>query len=432
MTDSPSDRLRALAAELTDDSELCKLHEKLHRPNLFEATNIGRHEIRHSAFLAWLLTPTRPHGLEDRFLQSLVDKLLEESAAATDSFDRSDVDLTAVDVVRESEEDIDILIKTRDRHLVVCIENKIDSTAHSNQLDKYQRYVETTYGTTHDHRLFAYLTPRGQTPPDGQCERPQDWIPLSYGTVVELLVDLLKDLAADANLKDLPAEVYQRTKIYIEDFISLLTVEGIVEDPDLDKLVHLYAKYKDVFGKVADRYRVQRKQIVNELKRAYMSVLEEYVRDGQDGQGPQLVGPIDVKGMYISFHTQRMDTFLESSEFTEGDWTEQWGWPGNYQYLIYIHGDPVFLKPQLLLEVSKTGQQEHITEKMKALLYHKKNVGEPRGKRLKVYKDRVPDIEVTTSPSDIDFEDIKSNLKAAIESLLKWEKETLRSLQSAD
>lgn len=432
MTDSPSDRLRALAAELTDDSELCKLHEKLHRPNLFEATNIGRHEIRHSAFLAWLLTPTRPHGLEDRFLQSLVDKLLEESAAATDSFDRSDVDLTAVDVVRESEEDIDILIKTRDRHLVVCIENKIDSTAHSNQLDKYQRYVETTYGTTHDHRLFAYLTPRGQTPPDGQCERPQDWIPLSYGTVVELLVDLLKDLAADANLKDLPAEVYQRTKIYIEDFISLLTVEGIVEDPDLDKLVHLYAKYKDVFGKVADRYRVQRKQIVNELKRAYMSVLEEYVRDGQDGQGPQLVGPIDVKGMYISFHTQRMDTFLESSEFTEGDWTEQWGWPGNYQYLIYIHGDPVFLKPQLLLEVSKTGQPEHITEKMKALLYHKKNVGEPRGKRLKVYKDRVPDIEVTTSPSDIDFEDIKSNLKAAIESLLKWEKETLRSLQSAD
>ena len=102
MTDSPSDRLRALAAELTDDSELCKLHEKLHRPNLFEATNIGRHEIRHSAFLAWLLTPTRPHGLEDRFLQSLVDKLLEESAAATDSFDRSDVDLTAVDVVRDT------------------------------------------------------------------------------------------------------------------------------------------------------------------------------------------------------------------------------------------------------------------------------------------------------------------------------------------
>ncbi|HEU5368889.1 MAG TPA: PD-(D/E)XK nuclease family protein [Ktedonobacterales bacterium] len=63
---------KALEALVVDNPDLERLEALLERFNIFEAIGAVRQEVRHSDFLAFLLTPQQNHGLGDAFLKRLI------------------------------------------------------------------------------------------------------------------------------------------------------------------------------------------------------------------------------------------------------------------------------------------------------------------------------------------------------------------------
>jgi hypothetical protein len=98
--------LQALERFVAENDELLELDEQTGRFNIFDALGIARVEIRHSNFLAWLLTPGESHGQGDLFLKSLLmdvfRKARQEGAEPPISpVELDGADLRGVDVRRE-------------------------------------------------------------------------------------------------------------------------------------------------------------------------------------------------------------------------------------------------------------------------------------------------------------------------------------------
>lgn len=64
--------LEGQIAALFDDADFTSLNDQISPLNLFEAVGAIRSELRHSNFLAYLLSPSRPHGLGARPLLALL------------------------------------------------------------------------------------------------------------------------------------------------------------------------------------------------------------------------------------------------------------------------------------------------------------------------------------------------------------------------
>ena len=81
-------------------------------------------------FLAWLLNPNESHNLRDTFLKHfLLDISVEFDTLNFQDFE-----------IRREWKNIDLLIITNG--FAVCIENKVDSQEHSNQLVRYKEIIK--------------------------------------------------------------------------------------------------------------------------------------------------------------------------------------------------------------------------------------------------------------------------------------------------
>ncbi|PJM75382.1 PD-(D/E)XK nuclease family protein [Bifidobacterium simiarum] len=394
------------AMRMLADDDFLALDSRLNRPNVFEAVNLGHEEIRHSAFLAWLLNPSNPHGLGDLFIRRLLAELFEENPAGGFASLAAD-DLTDLKVVRESESNIDLLIRTRDDRLVVCVENKIFSGLHDRQLDKYHRYVEDMYGD-YRYRLYVLLTPAGYEPADDQSENPSSWLPFSYSS----LAGVMESLIPYAN---------DRARICIEDYISVLKKESIMEDDELDELAsNLYGRYRGVSDLVNERCAGQA-GIAGYLRGIYLSVLNE----DKDSGGFSDCAPMDSTGAYLSFHTVAMDEYLHNDRSRAGSWGAA---SDTYQYWVY----PSLLKPTIKLELGPSGQPSDVIQAMESLrkVAKARNPEISPANRYRVIKSiptRIDETE-TVNADDIDVEAIKKKLRKAINSMLDFEKKALAEL----
>ena len=138
-------KLNSLYDRLIRDDDFRKIEVGLNAPNIFQILRISKKEIRHSNFLAWLLNPNSNHGLGNIVLRSFLNELNIEN-----------INLDNVEIRREWKF-IDLLIILDD--FVVCIENKIFSNEHSDQLKRYKNIIEKEF--TNKKRIFVYLTPFG-------------------------------------------------------------------------------------------------------------------------------------------------------------------------------------------------------------------------------------------------------------------------------
>ena|ERR1044072_5899591 len=68
--------VEARLADLFDDPDFNTIHTQLSPFNLFEAVGAIRAELRHSNFLAYLLSPNRPHGMGARPLIAVLRAIL--------------------------------------------------------------------------------------------------------------------------------------------------------------------------------------------------------------------------------------------------------------------------------------------------------------------------------------------------------------------
>ncbi len=213
---------------LLDDMDFHEIQGRMARFNLFEAIGAVHGELRHSNFLAYLLSPSRPHGLGARPLQQVLRRLLEEIQPADRALSTLELLVGDLDdaVVHRERNSIDLLIEIDSLELVVLIENKIHAKAGDGQLRRYREIVEARY--PNHRKLLVFLTPEGQGPDDA------NYHPLSYVTLAATLDELVENLPQG-----------DPTQLIVRHYVDMLR-KNIVEDAHLRALAaKLYERHAE-------------------------------------------------------------------------------------------------------------------------------------------------------------------------------------------
>lgn len=196
--------------------------------NLFETLSIVRNEIRHSNVLGWLLNPNESHLLGDEFLVRLIRDiyLKNKKVYIQQNIHSEDIflwDFDQTQVFREKD-NIDILLVDNQNMFVIVIENKVDSTEHSGQLEKYKKTVKNKY-PDHKH-MFVYLTKDGEESSDSII-----WGTYSYEGVIEQVNKVI-------------AKANESVSSFLRDYNDVLR-RHIMTDEDLMQLCRkIYYKHK--------------------------------------------------------------------------------------------------------------------------------------------------------------------------------------------
>lgn len=218
-------------SKLVNDERFDRLDLGLKNTNIFSVLGIERMEIRHSNFLAWLLDPEGTHGLGSLFLKRFIrDISLLDSPDSINEIGMQDLNAKRVEVRREWK-NIDILLLADD--LVVCIENKVDSSDSQRQLARYRDVLEKNFPV--QRKTFIYLTPDGRDP--GDEKEQANYICYSYGQIAGHLHRILK-LHRDSMIPSV--------SIYISDYLENLRT-NLMKESRLNSLAkELYESHKDV------------------------------------------------------------------------------------------------------------------------------------------------------------------------------------------
>ena len=204
---------------LSEDLE--KLNNKTRHFNIFNALKIQDNELRHSNFLAWLMTPYETHELGDYFLKEFLKSAIKNYSSNDNILSLKDIAFLSfndAEIARESQH-IDLLITSRKNKFVCVIENKIWSDEHDEQLERYTDIVNNTF-KDYDKKLYIFLAPD----PYDSCEiellernlNSGDkvyYIPMSYEQVYGVIKKVL-DFKGDA--------LNPNVKIFIEHYNSMV------------------------------------------------------------------------------------------------------------------------------------------------------------------------------------------------------------------
>lgn len=211
------------------EATLAQLEQLLAGFNLFEVLGNTRREERHSDFLAFLLSPSQPHGLGDAVLRAFIQTALEaepEEPSGIRAIHAALLDLTDVRVERESNR-IDILVTVDKERFVLLIENKVDTDEHSNQL---QRYLDTIRLKHRDWSVLpVFLTRSGHTPTHPAYH------PVSYNDVHRVLRSML-----DRHRTMLTSDI----EVVLRHYCEMLE-RHILEDTEIALLARkIYARHR--------------------------------------------------------------------------------------------------------------------------------------------------------------------------------------------
>ena len=155
-----NENIKTELSNLVKDPKLEELSLSLHTPNFFSILNATKAEIKHSNFLAWLMSPNESHNLNTIFLKwFLKDILSSDKVDWANEFSIESFNLHNVKVYREWH-NIDILIKHEE--FVIAIENKVDSSEHSRQLKRYTDIINDSFPDL--KKAFVFLTIDGINP----------------------------------------------------------------------------------------------------------------------------------------------------------------------------------------------------------------------------------------------------------------------------
>jgi len=249
-----NDMLEKLADLLTGQgaSDFRTIEERTKYFCPFEAVGMVRQEIRHSNFLAYILDPQRPHGLDDTVLRAFLMEIAQGSAK-----ERLDIhfrDLENARVQREAD-NIDILITIPKsggaRGLVVAVELKVDAQEREAQLSDYESRIVAKFPDSYWQHMFCFLTPDGR---EGTTGGGQTWVNLSY-------TDLFT--AADQAIK-LNSVSGRGLELY-RDYQRMMRRHGLAQD-EIDKeletaVLNIWAKHKEALDFLIDN----RPDLLNKL-----------------------------------------------------------------------------------------------------------------------------------------------------------------------
>lgn len=178
--------------------KLDKLENLLEIFNIFETLDIVNAEIRHSNVLAWLFNPNSNHGLSESFLKQFLKFFISENKeyikADINLFDFEIFDYSDVEIRKEwNNIDLVIILNEPSKKVVITVENKIGTSEHSNQLQRYRKIIENEFKGY--EKIFILLSPEEIIPTDDK------WLIITYTTVSNLIEELLdskKDMLNDS------------------------------------------------------------------------------------------------------------------------------------------------------------------------------------------------------------------------------------------
>ena len=227
--------LKSLYDRLLKDEDFDKLDLGLKNPNIFQILRITKNEIRHSNFLSWLLDPNQSHKLGDIFLKRFLREVFSsDKFGDLDQVDVEGMDLSKVEIQREWK-NIDILIKLK--NVVVCVENKVLSKEHSDQLRRYKEIIENQF--PNHHQTFVFLTPEGTSSDD----ESDTYEPISYEFIVESLDRIISVYGESLN---------EQVKNYIKDYITIIKRELMGTDKLTELSKKIYQNHKELFDFIID------------------------------------------------------------------------------------------------------------------------------------------------------------------------------------
>ena len=182
-------KIQQISDLIMNDSKFQSLsqHRDVYCP--FEALGAARMEIRHSNFLANLITPNASHGFGDMLLRSFIEALLSKKADAKElSLELHLTDMSDAEIRREWK-NIDLLVRiprSQKPDVVLVVEIKIESGEGRGQLKKYKKIVEETYPSSSAKIYFFFLTPYGT-----ESSHP-DWVDVAFSTILDAFDKALK------------------------------------------------------------------------------------------------------------------------------------------------------------------------------------------------------------------------------------------------
>ena len=237
--------LKSLYDRLLKDEDFDKLDLGLKNPNIFQILRITKNEIRHSNFLSWLLDPNQSHKLGDIFLKRFLREVFSsDKFGDLDQVDVEGMDLSKVEIQREWK-NIDILIKLE--NVVVCVENKVLSKEHSDQLRRYKEIIENQF--PNHHQTFVFLTPEG----DNSEDESDTYEPISYEFIVESLDRIISVYGESLN---------EQVKNYIKDYITIIKRELMGTDKLTELSKKIYQNHKELFDFIIDH----KPEVVDDLR----------------------------------------------------------------------------------------------------------------------------------------------------------------------
>jgi len=262
-----STKIECLENFVLSNPELDKLENLLSDFNIFETLKSEYTEVKHSNVLAWLLDPQENHGLASYFTRQFFKFVVSTNRMRFSTAEISLVDFelfTYGDVeVRREWKNIDILIVLAEdnKKIEVALENKIKTSEHSDQLQRYRSIVEREFKDF--TRFYIYLTPDNLIPSD------EEWISFSYDVVADLLDELLKNRKSS-----LSANVYS----FISQYQTILR-RYIVGNSEVERIaVEIYKKHKEaldiIFQHKPDVYFELSEYLKNRLRREGKIVID--------------------------------------------------------------------------------------------------------------------------------------------------------------
>lgn len=221
---------------LINDEDFDRLDLGLKNPNIFEILRISKNEIRHSNFLSWLLDPNGSHKLGNIFLKRFLREVFSSSKFNDiDQIDVEGLNLSDIEIRREWK-NIDILIHLE--NVIVCVENKVLSSEHSNQLSRYKSIIETEF--PQHKQTFVYLNPEGIS----SIEESENYHPISYEFVIDSLTRIISIYGESMNTQ---------VKNYIKDYITIIKRELMGTDKLTTLSQKIYKNHKELFDFIIDR-----------------------------------------------------------------------------------------------------------------------------------------------------------------------------------
>ena len=390
--------INKLYENFLNDGDVKKLIDKRadNKPNIFQILKVTNAEIRHSNFLSWLLDPSSNHNLGDIVLKGFIKEIINHSDMFDDEFTIENIDFVDVEVRREWE-NIDLLVKIDS--YVFCIENKIFSDEHSDQLTRYKNKVEESFPDL--KKIYIYLNPQGIS----SFEESDVYLPISYQIVIDILENI--DYSKFKKLSD-------TTRSFIEQYLVTLKrdIMGIEENSELAKKI--YIKHRDLFD------------YIFEIKPDGINDINQVILDCLQSNGYKLGS---VSKSFIRFYHQDMEQFIYINNSPNG-----WSKRETFTHEISLYSLNNKNELRISLGMSDMGDEEYDRARLNEILQELDPEGgnQKRWKHYQIKKytfDANSNYEKTNEEVLKDFEkilsDYKPNIDSVIEHLNKNKKELL-------